>query len=47
MDVDGIRLGVVLSIVGFDHQTEETAAQMLDRGSIKRWLKEKKSGRLI
>ncbi|MFC1876783.1 RND family transporter [Thermodesulfobacteriota bacterium] len=31
LDADGIRLDVVLSIVGFDHQSKETALQMLER----------------
>ena len=31
LDTDGIRLDVVLSIVGFDHQSKETAVQMLER----------------
>jgi len=31
LDTDGIRLDVVLSIVAFDHQSKESARQMLDR----------------
>ncbi len=31
LDVDGIRLDVVLSIVEFDHQSKETAVQILER----------------